>query len=107
MLVRNIRTIAGSSLTTSYQNVGVVTTISGYKMCIVNATTTDVQVSDGSASDAFYVPAGSSISVGEGLSGSGREMDTKASFMKGIQLQAKLPSGSAGTGTLVITVIGY
>lgn len=106
LLVRNIRTIAGSSLTTSFQNVGVVTTIVGYKISIVNATTTDVQVSDGSSSDNWYVPAGSTISIGEGVSNYAAQNDRQASVRQGAQLQAKLPSGAAGTGTLVITIEG-
>jgi hypothetical protein len=107
MLNRNIRTIAGASLTTSFQNVGAVTTIVGYKIAIVNATTTDVQITDGSAADAWYLPAGSTLSVGEGLTSPGQQSDAQASTIKGCQFQAKLPSGAAGTGTLVITIEGH
>lgn len=105
-LSRNVRTIASSTLTTSFQNVGTVTTIVGYKISFVNATTTDVVVTDGSSQDNWYLPAGSTLSVGEGLSSYAAQADRQASTEKGIQFQAKLPSGSAGTGTLVITVIG-
>lgn len=106
LLSRNVRTIAGSTLTTSFQNVGVTTTIVGFKLAIVNATTTDVLVTDGSAGDNWFIPAGTTLSIGEGLSSFGAQKDTQASTLKGCQLQAKLNSGAAGTGTLVITVEG-
>ena len=106
LLSRNIRTISGASLTTSYQNVGVATTIVGYKIAFVNATTTDVQITDGSASDAWYIPAGSTLSIGEGISSYAAQLDREGSTAKGAQLQAKLPSGVAGTGILVITIEG-
>jgi hypothetical protein len=107
ILNRNVRTIAGSSLTTSYQNVGAVLTIAGMKIAIVNATTTDVLVTDGTTADAWYVPAGSTICVGEGFKPFSVKDQILYSVEDQTQLQAKLASGSAGTGTLVITVIGY
>jgi hypothetical protein len=107
LLKRQVRTIAGSSLTTSYQNVGALTTIAGYKTTIVNATTTDVEIIDQTPSDAYYIPAGSTMSIGEGIPGGPQEEDKQASEPSQTQFQAKLPSGAAGTGTLIITVFGY
>jgi|GEM_PF-2628018 hypothetical protein len=107
LLKRQVRTIAGSSLTTSNQNVGSIVTIAGYKVSIVNATTTDVNISDGTPSDAYYIPAGSTLSIGEGIPGGPQQEDKQASEPSQTQFQAKLPSGSAGTGTLIITVLGY
>lgn len=107
LLKRQVRTIAGSSLTTSYQGVGAVVTIAAYKLAIVNNTTTDVNVLDGTTNDAYYIPAGSALSIGEGLSSFGQQEDAKASVPANTTYQAKLPSGVAGTGTLVITVLGY
>jgi hypothetical protein len=101
-LRRNIRTFAGASLTTSFQNVGALINIVGYKITIVNATTTDVQISDGTSNDNYYVPASSTISIGEGVLPS----EAQAPVLENTQFQAKLPSGSAGTGILVITVVG-
>lgn len=106
LLSRNVRTFAGASLTTNYQNVGNVTTIVGYKISLVNATTTDVIVSDGSAQDAWYLPANSTLSIGEGVSSFASQLDRQGSTAKGVQFQAKLASGAAGTGILVITVEG-
>lgn len=106
MFNRNVRTIDTSTLTTSYQNLGNALTIVGYEVAIVNPGTKDVQISDGSAADAYYIPAGSTLSIGKGNSSYGRDQDNQASFRKGAQLQVKLPSGVAGTGTLVVTVIG-
>lgn len=103
---RNSRSIDGATLTTSYQNVGVVTTIVGYKIYISNGTSTDVQVSDSSSNDPWYVPANTVLRIDEGVSGFGAQLDRLASTRKGAQLQAKLPSGAAGTGTLAITIIG-
>jgi len=107
LLSRNIRTLAGTSLTTSFQNVGVVTTIVGYKIAFVNTTTTDIQITDGSASDPWYIPANSSLSIGEGGSTYAAQLDRTGSTPKNCQFQAKLPSGSAPlSGILVITVEG-
>lgn len=107
LLKRNTRTIAGSTLTTSFQAVGILTTIAAYKLSIVNATSTDVQISDGTTSDNYYIPAGSTLAIGEGLSGSQQQLDKEAIAPADTQFQAKLPSGAAGTGTLVITAFGY
>lgn len=107
LLSRQVRTIDASTLTTSNQNVGNVVTIAAYKIAIVNASTKDVQVTDGSSQDAYYIPAGSAISVGEGISGGLQQEDKQASSKSQSQFQAKLPSGVAGTGTVVITVLGY
>lgn len=107
LLKRQVRTIDGSTLTTSYQNLGAVTTIAGYKTALVNASTADVEIIDGTTSDAYYLPASSTLSIGEGLSGSGQQEDKMASTPSNTQFQIKLPSGSAGTGFVVITVEGY
>lgn len=107
LLRRQVRTLSGASLTTSYQAVGTVVTIAAYKISIVNATTTDVQVEDNTSNDAFYIPAGSTLSIGEGITGGPQQLEKQASVPANTIYQAKLPSGVAGTGTLVITVEGY
>jgi hypothetical protein len=107
LLSRQVRTFDASTATTSYQNAGNVVTIAAYKISIVNASTKDVNVSDGSSQDAYYVPAGSSISVGEGLASGPQQEDKQASSRSQSQYQVKLPSGVAGTGIVVITVLGY
>lgn len=103
---RNVRTIDGATLTTSFQNVGTVTTIIGYKLYIINGSTADVQISDGSANDPWYAPANTTITIEEGISGYGASLDRLASVRNGTQFQAKLPSGSAGTGNIAIMIIG-
>lgn len=107
LLQRQVRTIDASTLTTSNQAVGAVVTIAAYKIAIVNNSTKDVNVSDGSANDAFYVPAGSALSIGEGLASGPQQEDKQATVRAQTIYQAKLPSGVAGTGTVVITVLGY
>lgn len=107
LLLRQVRTLGGSSLTTSFQNIGAVVTIAAYKITFVNATTTDVVISDGSTSDNYYIPAGSTLSIGEGLASGPQQEDKQASTKSQTQFQAKLPSGVAGTGIFVITVLGY
>lgn len=104
ILSRQVRTFAGASLSTAYQNVGATVTIPGRLVTIVNSTTTDVQVTDGSSSDAWYVPAGSTISASQ--TGQSPQADSSVVAVAQTQYQAKLPSGSAGTGTLVITTLG-
>jgi len=103
LMSRKVRTISGATLTTSYQAVGTVVTIPAYKIAIVNATTTDVNVTDGTTNDAYYIPAGSSLSVGEGFV---QGNDAGASEPGQTVYMAKLVSGAAGTGTLIITVFG-
>lgn len=107
LLSHQVRTIDGSTLTTSFQNLGAAITIAAYKIAIVNSSTTDVQISDGSLSDNYYIPAGSTLNVGEGLASGPQQEDKQASTKSHSQFQVKLPSGSAGTGTVVITVFGY
>jgi hypothetical protein len=101
-LNRNVRTFSGASLTLAFQAVGAITTIIGYKIAIVNATTTDVIITDGTSQDNYYLPASSTLSVGEGVLIS----EGQAPVIKGSQFSARLASGVAGTGTLVITVVG-
>lgn len=107
LLKRQVRTLAGSSMTTSYQAVGALVTIAAYKLSIVNATTTDLNIEDGTSNDAFYIPAGSTISIGEGITGGPQQEEKMAVVPAQTTYQAKLPSGSAGSGTLIITVEGY
>lgn len=107
LLKRQVRTIDASTLTTSNQAVGNVVTIAAYKISIVNASTKDIQVTDGTTNDAFYIPAGSALSIGEGITGGPQQLDKQASVPANTIYQAKLPSGVAGTGILVITVEGY
>lgn len=106
ILSRQVRTIAGSTLTTSFQNVGAVVTIPGRLVAIVNSTTTDVIVTDGSASDPWYLPANSTINAGETTTSSPNQTDSALIAVAQTQYQAKLPTGAAGTGTLVITTLG-
>lgn len=107
LLLRQVRTIAASTLTTSLQNVGAIITIAAYKITIVNTSTTDIQISDGSTSDNYYIPAGTTLSVGEGITGGPQQEEKQASTKSQTQFQIKLPSGAAGTGIVVITVLGY
>jgi hypothetical protein len=107
LMKREVRTIAGSTLTTSYQNVGNLVTIAAYKLAIVNDTSTDVYITDQTSNDPYYIPADSTLSIGEGLSSGLQQLDKSASEPSQTQYQAKLVSGSAGTGTLIITVFGY
>lgn len=108
LMRRQVRTLAGTSLTTSYQAVGTVVSIAAYKISIVNTSTTDIQVLDGTTNDAFYVPASTAISIGEGLSGFGQQEDAKAIVPANTVYTAKLPSGAAGaSGIVVITVEGF
>jgi hypothetical protein len=99
---RNIRTILGSALTGTLQNVGAVTNCVGYKVTFVNATSVDIVVSDGTSDDNYYLPAGSTLSIGEGTIAP----EGQAPVRQGTQFQAEAFAGAAGTGTLVITVIG-
>jgi hypothetical protein len=65
ILARQVRTISGGSLTGTFQNVGASVTIPGREVTIVNNTTTDAFVTDGSSSDPWYVPATSTISASQ------------------------------------------
>lgn len=104
---RQVRTFAGASLTTSYQAAGAIVTIAAYKLIIANGTSTDVQVLDGTTSDAFYIPANTILNLSEGNAGGLQQEDKQATVPANTIYQVKLPSGAAGTGNLSITVIGY
>lgn len=107
LLSRQVRTFDATTATTSYQNAGNVVTIAAYKIYIVNASSKDVNVTDGSSQDAYYVPTGTSLAITEGITGGPQQEDKQASSRSMSQYQVKLPSGVAGTGTVIITVLGY
>lgn len=107
VMKRRVRTIAGSTLTTSYQNLGTLVDIAAFKIAIVNGSTTDIMISDGTANDAFYVLANSTLSVGEGLAGGLQQLDKQAIVPGNTTYQIKLPSGVAGTGNIAVTIEGF
>lgn len=107
LMKRQVRTFSGASLTTSNQAFGLVVTIAAYKIAFVNSTTTDVQVTDNTTNDSWYLPAGSTLSIGEGLTSSKNQFDNQAIVPSQTVYQIKLPSGVAGTGIVVMTVEGY
>lgn len=107
LLKRQVRTIDASTLTTSNQALGAVVTIAAYKISFVNSSTKDVQISDNTTNDSWYIAAGSTLSVGEGLTASKFQFDSQASVPSQTVYQIKLPSGVAGTGTVIMTVLGY
>lgn len=106
VLSRQVRTFAGASLTTSYQNAGALVTITALKLIIDNGSTTDIQVSDGSGNDPFYVCAGHIQTFDQTIRGYGLNQYASAIVKAQSQYQIKLPSGAAGTGNVSITVLG-
>jgi hypothetical protein len=106
ILKRQVRTFAGASLTTSPQNAGAIVTIAALKLIIDNGTTTDIQVSDGSSNDPFYVCAGHVQTFNQTVRGSGMQQYASVISKAQTQYTVFLPSGSAGTGGLSITVLG-
>ena len=106
LLKRQVRTFTGTSLTTSPQNFGAIVTITGQKVALVNTSDMDVTITDGSTSDAYYIPAGSTLSVGEGVAGYGQMQ--YANIISKAQSQYKItsPGGAATKGTIVLTVVG-
>jgi hypothetical protein len=104
---RQVRFLAGSTLTLVYQNLDRPVTIPAYKISIVNATNTDINITDQTSNEPFFIPAGSTLSIGEGLSGFGQLQDTLAVAPANVQYQVKLVSGAAGTGTVIITILGH
>jgi hypothetical protein len=107
LLNRRVLTFIGSSLTTSYQNIGSIVTISALELVIDNGTTTDIQVSDGSTNDPFYVCAGHIQTFHQTIRGSGMQQYASVLVKAQTQYQVSLPSGgTAGTGNLSITILG-
>lgn len=108
LLKRNIREIAGSTLTTTYQNFGMPITTTAYKISIVNASTADIQVNDETNQDPFYIIAGTAMSIAEGLSGYGQDEDTRAISPNNTQFLIRLPTGATvGAGNITLTVLGW
>ena len=106
LLNRTVLTFAGASLTTSYQNISTLVAISALELIIDNGTTTDIQVSDGSANDPFYVCAGHVQTFHQTVRGSGMQQYASVIVKAQTQYQVKLQSGAAGTGHLSITILG-
>jgi hypothetical protein len=107
LLKREVKTIASSTLTGTAQNFGAITAISTYKVAFVNAGTVDVEISDGTGQNAFYLPASSTLSVGEGMAQEGKAINIQAVFSNKTQLTILSASGSGGTsGEVVATLMG-
>lgn len=103
ILSRQVRTIDASTLSGTLTDVGATVTIPGRLVNIVNASTADCQVSDGSSSDSWYLPAGSTISASQTVQSP--QADSAVVAVAQTQYQASTP-GSAGIGTIVITTLG-
>lgn len=107
LMKRQVRQVLATSLSNSPQPVGAVVTITARKIAIVNSSDVDVQISDQTSNDPFYLPAGSTIAVGEGISGWGQNQYAQWVVPAQTIYQATIVTGSATTGSIVITVEGY
>ena len=103
---RQVKTFSGASLTGSPQNFGTVLSLAAYKLCFINGSNKDVTINDGTGQDAFYIIAGSTLNVGEGLGTEGKAIQTMGELKKGTQLTITSVDGTAGTGTIVAFIFG-
>lgn len=106
LLFREVKVFAGSSLTGMAQDFGAPTEIATYKVAFVNASNRDVLISDGTAQDDYYLPAGSTLTVGEGFDQEGKALNVQGLFSMQTQLEITGVAGTAGTGTIVATLLG-
>lgn len=106
LLKREIKSIDGATLSLTLQNFGTKLDIAVNKVAFVNASTTQVEISDGTLQNNFILPANSALSIGEGLENIGNALNILSQFRKGTQLKIKLSSGAAGTGNVVATLLG-
>jgi len=106
LLKREVKTIDGSTLTTSLQNFGSALQIAVNKVAIVNVSTTQIEISDGTTQNNFVIPSFTTLSIGEGFENIGNALNVLSQFRKGTQLKIKLTSGAAGTGNVIITLLG-
>ncbi len=98
---REVKVFAGSSLSGTPQNFGSDLEIPGYRFSIINASSKNVLIADGTGQDDIYLPAGSTLSNGEGFAQEGKSLNVQASFRIGTQLTIESSDGAAGTGTIV------
>lgn len=93
-----LRSRASSTLTGSYQTLGVVMAHPIRIFKLTSTSTTDVTVSyDGGTTDHEYLPAGSFLLVDVT---SDRAWDCEFALAKGVQVSIK---GTAGTGTIYLS----
>ena len=101
---RALRTFDTSTLTANFQNLGAVVDFPVSKVSITNTSTIGVLITDGTTEDDIEVPAGGTLSIGEGLS-QDRGTSTKYVFAANTQLQVKQVTGAAA-GRLVLNCLG-
>jgi len=106
VMLREVKVFDSASLTALAQNFGTETDIPTYKVAFVNASNRDVLIADGSGMDDFYLPAGSTLNVGEGLAQSAMNLNIKAEFPNQTQFTITGVTGVAGTGKVVATIFG-
>lgn len=101
LTTREVKVFSGSSLSGTPQDFGDEFEIPASKFSIINASSKDVLIADGSGQDDIYLPAGAAISNGEGYAQSGQNVQVQFSFPVGTQLTIESSDGAAGTGTIV------
>ncbi len=103
LLQREVKTIDASTFTGLAQNFGSATAIVSTKASFINASDVTVEIDDGTGQDAIVLPAGATLSVGEGLLQEGKALNSQASYPIGTQLTI---TAAAGTGTVVAYLFG-
>jgi len=106
ILNREVKVFTASTLSGTPQNFGTATAIPCYKVAFVNASTQDVQISDGTGQNNFYLPSGSTLSIGEGFQNNTPQINVQGEFKVGTQFMISSSTGLVGTGSIVATLLG-
>lgn len=101
---RALRTFDTATLTASFQDIGAQVGFPVSKMAIFNPSNVDILITDQLSEDDIEVPAGGTLSLGEGLSND-NGTSTKFVFPANVQLQIKQVTG-VGTGIIVMQLFG-
>ena len=106
ILERQVFVFAASSLSGSAQDFGVPLTFPAKKWAIINASTMDVEIDDGTGEDSIYMVAGATLAVGEGEANEGKAINIQSSFRIGTQFTITGVLGTPGTGTITLYLFG-
>ncbi len=106
VILREVKVFDGASLSDTPQDFGTPSVIAAYKVSFVNASNRDVLITDGTSQDALYLPAASTLSIGEGFCQEGKALNVQAVFRSRTQLQIAGVTGESATGTIIATILG-
>jgi len=101
---RALREFDASALTGAYQDIGNIIEFPVQKVAFTNTSDVDVYITDQTTNEDFRIPAGGTLSIGEGLFNNNGS-STKFIFSANTTLKIKQATAS-GTGNIIIHLLG-